>query len=99
MGKALPLADAADLFKMLGDRTRLRVLLALARQGEMNVGELSEAVGMNQSALSHHLSLLRMHGIIADRRQSQHRVYALAAGIVPDLLRFVRPEQPQPGEA
>jgi predicted transcriptional regulator len=45
-------AEAARVFKMLGDEQRLRVLLALGRRGEMNVGELCQAVGMCQPTIS-----------------------------------------------
>jgi DNA-binding transcriptional ArsR family regulator len=63
--KTLSPADAARVFKMLGDEHRLRVLLALARRGEMNVGELCQALGMHQPAMSHHLGWLLLAGIIA----------------------------------
>jgi DNA-binding transcriptional ArsR family regulator len=101
MGKKVPLADAADLFKMLGDRTRLRILLLLARRGEMSVSELGDAVAMQKVAISHHLTKLRLHGVINGRRRGQRRTYTLAAaGLVHDLLRFVKPErQPRRGRS
>jgi DNA-binding transcriptional ArsR family regulator len=98
MGEALPLADVADLFKVLGNRTRLRVLLALARRGEMNVGELCQAVGMRQPAMSHHLAWLLLARIIACHQRGRYRYYALAGGVVRDLLRFVKPDGGRPGE-
>ena len=94
MGKKVPLADAADLFKMLGDRTRLRILLLLARRGEMSVSELGDAVAMQKVAISHHLTKLRLHGVIDGRRRGQRRSYTLGAGLVHDLLRYVKPERP-----
>jgi DNA-binding transcriptional ArsR family regulator len=97
MGKKVSLADAADLFKMLGGRTRLRILLLLARRGEMSVSELAEAVGMQKVAISHHLTKLRLHGVIDGRRRGQRRTYTLGAGLVHDLLLYVKPERPPHG--
>jgi DNA-binding transcriptional ArsR family regulator len=93
MAKTLSLPDAARLFKMLGDEARLCILLLLAGRGAMNVGELCAAVGMRQAALSHHLSHLLLHGLIACRRRGRYRYYAIAPGIVRELLRFVKPER------
>jgi DNA-binding transcriptional ArsR family regulator len=96
--KTLFPADAARVFRMLGDEHRLRVLLTLARRGEMNVEELCEAVGTRQAAMSHHLAWLLMAGIVACQRRGRHRYYALAGGVVRDLLRFVKPDRGRPGE-
>jgi DNA-binding transcriptional ArsR family regulator len=89
--RALSPAEAARLFRVLGDEHRLRVLLALPRRGEMNVEELSEAVGMRQPALSHHPSWLPMAGVVACQRRGRYRYYVLAGGVVRELLRFVKP--------
>jgi DNA-binding transcriptional ArsR family regulator len=99
MGKKVPLADAALLFKALGDQTRLRILLLLERRGEMSASELGEAVGMQRMAVGHHVAKLCLHGVIDRRRRGQRRSYTLAAaGLVHDLLRFVKPErQPRRG--
>jgi ArsR family transcriptional regulator len=96
--KTLSPADAARVFKMLGDENRLRILQALARRGEMNVGELGEAVGMRQPALSHHLAWLLLARIITCQQRGRYRYYALAGGVVRDLLRFVKPDRGRPGE-
>jgi DNA-binding transcriptional ArsR family regulator len=93
MGKKLPLADAALLFNLLGDRTRLRILLLLARRGEMGISELCEAVGIRSVGVGYHLAKLRLHGVIDGRRRGQRRSYALAAGRVHDLLDLVKPER------
>jgi ArsR family transcriptional regulator len=98
MGKKMALADAAALFNLLGDRTRLRILLLLSRRGEMSVSELCEAVGIRSVGVGYHLAKLRLHGVIEGRRRGQGRSYSLAAGLVHDLLSFVKPERrPQLG--
>jgi ArsR family transcriptional regulator len=94
MGKKLPLADAALLFDLLGDRTRLRILQLLSRRGEMSVSELCEAVGIRSVGVGYHLVKLRLHGVIEGRRRGQRRSYTLGAGLVHDLLRYVKPERP-----
>jgi DNA-binding transcriptional ArsR family regulator len=67
---------AAMLLKMIGDPTRLHIVLMLS-VGEHHVGELRETLNQSQPATSHHLSLLRHGSIIAPRRQGQKNYYAL----------------------
>lgn len=78
-----PLADAngrleplADLFKLLSDRTRLRILNLLT-QGERNVSSLCEELKLPQPTVSHHLGLLRMRNIIVNRRSGKQVFYGL----------------------
>src|SRR4051812_24740101 len=52
-------ADAARMLKLLGNEYRLLCLCFLLRRGEMTAGELVEAVGLSQSAMSQHLAMLR----------------------------------------
>jgi ArsR family transcriptional regulator len=89
----LPTDQAARLFGLLGDETRLRVLLALADgDGGVPVGGLAQALGLSRTALNHQLQVLRMAGIVARRREGQKAFYALAPGRARDiLLRHVRP--------
>jgi len=61
---------AEGLFNAVANRRRLNVLCELSR-GERSVSVLGEAVGLSQSALSHHLARLRADGIVAPRRESQ----------------------------
>jgi hypothetical protein len=59
----LPVAQAARLFALLGDETRLRVLLAVAdADGDVPVGGLAKALGLSRIALNHRLRVLRMAG-------------------------------------
>src|SRR5271157_1134939 len=67
---------ASNLLKQICDPTRLQVLLMLA-EGESHVAALCSDLEQSQSAISHHLALLRHGGLIASRRQGKQQVYAL----------------------
>lgn len=77
--------DLADVFSLLGDPGRLRLLLAL-RGGEVSVGELSDLTGQSDSAVSHALQLLRAHRIVAVRREGRRAFYRLDDPHVARLL-------------
>jgi len=66
----------AEMFKMLADPTRLRIITALA-EGEVCVHELAEALNLSQSAVSHQLRLLRQQGLVRARRAGRHVYYRL----------------------
>jgi ArsR family transcriptional regulator len=74
------------VFKMLADENRLKILLALAHDGEMNVTALGKLVRQTQPAVSHHLTLMRMAGLVGFRRDGKHNYYYLASTYVRDLL-------------
>ncbi len=67
--------DLVQLFKLLGDDTRVRVLHYLTQREELNVRTLCKLLGQSQPAVSHHLALLREDGIIACRREGKHNFY------------------------
>jgi ArsR family transcriptional regulator, arsenate/arsenite/antimonite-responsive transcriptional repressor len=75
-----------DIFKMLADEHRLKIVLALARDRELNVTALCRLVRQSQPAVSHHLTLMRMIGLVGFRRDGKHNFYYLASGHVRDLL-------------
>jgi ArsR family transcriptional regulator, arsenate/arsenite/antimonite-responsive transcriptional repressor len=75
-----------DIFKLLADVNRLKILLALAEDGEMHVSALCDLLNQTQPAVSHHLTLLRMTGIVGYRRDGKHNFYRLESGLVRDLL-------------
>ncbi len=77
-----------DHLKLLGDRTRLR-LLALIREEELSVGELSEILGQRQSTVSSQLSRLREAGMILDRREGTRSYYRLRADQRDPLWEFI----------
>ncbi len=69
---------ASDLLKLLGHPDRLMVLCQL-KTGEQSVGELSENVGIKQSALSQHLARMRHMGVVESRRDAQTIYYSIAS--------------------
>ena len=69
--------DLAELFKALGDPTRVRILSAL-HDAEVCVSDLTDALGMGQSAVSHQLRYLRELSLVATRRDGKHVFYRLA---------------------
>ncbi|HMF12603.1 MAG TPA: metalloregulator ArsR/SmtB family transcription factor [Gemmataceae bacterium] len=76
----------SEIFKLLSDRSRLKILLALAQEGEMHVSALCELLGQSQPAVSHHLTLMRMSGLVGYRRDGKHNYYHVDSGLVRDLL-------------
>jgi ArsR family transcriptional regulator len=77
-----PLAEAtvialAEIFKALGDTTRVRMLDALAR-AEVCVCDLAAMLGLTESAVSHQLRLLRSLRLVKSRRDGRHIYYSLA---------------------
>jgi ArsR family transcriptional regulator len=75
-----------DVFKMLADESRLKIVLALAEDGELHVSALCELLGQSQPAVSHHLTLMRMVGLVGYRRDGKHNYYHLASDHIRDLL-------------
>lgn len=70
-------ARLADLFKLLADATRTRLLHALLEGGELCVCDLAETVGVPESSVSHALRLLRTAGIVRNRRAGRMIYYSL----------------------
>ena len=69
--------DLVQVFKLLADETRLRVLLYLMQEGELHVSALCDRLGQSQPAVSHHLALLRDAGLIVPRRAGKHNFYSV----------------------
>lgn len=70
------LYDLAELFKVFGDSTRIRIISALI-DGELCVYHLSERLGIGQSAISHQLRILRTAGLVRPRREGKEMYYSL----------------------
>ena len=70
------LFDLADLFKVFGDSTRLRIMYALS-EGEKNVLSIAEELGMEQSTISHQLRILRANKLVRGRRDGKQIWYSL----------------------
>lgn len=79
------LTSLAELFKVFGDPTRLRILTALSG-GEMCVQHLSQAVGMSSSAVSHQLKTLKNAKLVNFRREGKTVLYSLADAHVSTIL-------------
>lgn len=90
--EALPLISStqatalAGLFKIMANDTRLRLLHALAREGELGVGVLARAVGMKPQAVSNQLQRLADRGILDSRRNGNGILYRIVDPCVVDLL-------------
>lgn len=78
--------DLAQVFKLLSDETRLRILLYLAQNHELHVTDLCNRLGQSQPAVSHHLALLRVSGLIESRREGKHNYYSVRTEQFGDLL-------------
>jgi ArsR family transcriptional regulator, virulence genes transcriptional regulator len=83
-------ATAARMLKLLGNQHRLVILCFLLDKNEMKVGDLVQAVGLSQSALSQHLAMLRADRVVAFRRQSQMLHYRIADGRAARILDLLK---------
>ncbi len=79
------LLELADLFKMFGDSTRIKILYDLFG-GEKSVSRICEDVEMNQSAVSHQLKALRVAKLIKSRRAGKSILYSLADDHVKTII-------------
>ncbi len=77
-----------EILQVLSDTTRLRLLRLLAGE-ELSVAELQEILEMGQSRISSHLSQIRRHGLLSDRKDGKKTYYSLLLGDSPrlDLIR------------
>jgi ArsR family transcriptional regulator len=80
------LEDMTAVFKLLADRNRLKIVLALAERGQMHVNALCKLLGQSQPAVSHHLTLMRMVGLVGYDRNGKHNYYYLASDHLGDLI-------------
>ena len=79
------LYDLAELFKVFGDSTRIRILYVLF-QSELCVCDLAEALQMTQSAISHQLKILKQAKLVTGRREGKSVCYALADDHVRSII-------------
>src|SRR4029453_11410363 len=75
------MAQAASLFRLLGDDARLRILRLLAAE-RLNVSELTGILGIAQSGVSRHLGLLKDAGLIIEQREGGYTYFRLAPALV-----------------
>lgn len=69
--------ELAEIFRVLTDPGRLRLIVALLEGGELCVCDLADATGLSQTACSHNLRLLRSRRLVRYRRQGRNVFYAL----------------------
>lgn len=70
------LVDVSELFKVFGDSTRVRILYFLYDK-ERNVNQISRALSMNQSAISHQLKILKNSKLVKSKRNGKEIIYSL----------------------
>ncbi len=78
--------DAADVFALLGEPGRLRLLVALLEGGELCVCDLAASTGISETSVSHALRLLRAHRIVSVQRRGRMAYYRLDDAHVRMLL-------------
>ena len=71
------LYDLAELFKVFGDTTRIRILYVLF-EAEMCVCDIAQILNMTQSAISHQLRVLKQARLVRNRREGKQIYYSLA---------------------
>ena len=79
------LCDLADLFKVFGDTTRMKILFSLF-ESEMCVCAIAELLGMAQSAISHQLKVLKNNKLVDCRREGKTIFYFLADDHVRSII-------------
>lgn len=100
--EALPprlLQDTASMFALLSATVRLHILWLLA-SGDRDVGSLADETGQSVATVSHHLSKLKLSGLVRAQRVGKRQVYLVADTHVIDVVRLaigIRLEQPQSG--
>jgi ArsR family transcriptional regulator len=85
MPEETELYDLAELFKVFGDSTRIRILFVLF-EAEVCVCDLAEALHMTQSAISHQLRILKQSRLVKSRREGKSIFYSLADDHVRSII-------------
>jgi len=91
--------DLVQLFKLMADETRLRILYFLMQEQELNVRTLCDLLKQSQPAVSHHLALLRVAGLIEARRDGKHNFYRIMPRKVQEMLGMIFAAVPQPTDS
>ena len=82
------LDKSVNIFKALGDNTRLKIVEVLM-SGEANVNSLVGLLGMTQSAISHQLKILKLNGIIKSERKGKEVYYSLDDSHIETIVKTV----------
>jgi ArsR family transcriptional regulator len=78
--------DLVQVARLVSDETRLRILFDLVQNGELNVTDICNRLSQSQPAVSHHLALLRVSGLIEPRREGKHNFYSVRTEAFAELL-------------
>lgn len=79
------IADLSDMFKIFGDQTRMKILMAL-ESGELCVCDIAAVMNMSQSAISHQLRVLKQSNIVKTRRDGKVVYYSISDEHVKDIF-------------
>ena len=79
------LCDLAELFRIFGDTTRIKILYALF-ESDMCVCDIAQLLNMTQSAISHQLRVLKASKLVKNRREGKSIIYSLADMHVRDII-------------
>ena len=85
MPEETELYDLAELFKVFGDSTRIRILFVLF-EAEVCVCDLAKVLNMTQSAISHQLRILKANKLVNSRREGKSVFYSLSDGHVRTII-------------
>ena len=89
MPEETELYDLAELFKIFGDSTRIRILFVLF-EAEVCVCDLAQVLNMTQSAVSHQLKILKQNKLVKNRREGKSIFYSLADDHVRTIISMGR---------
>ena len=89
MPEETELYDLAELFKVFGDSTRIRILFVLF-EAEVCVCDLAQALNMTQYAISHQLKILKQNKLVKSRREGKSIFYSLADDHVRTIISMGR---------
>ena len=79
------IVDLSDMFKIFGDQTRVKILMAL-ESGELCVCDIAAVMNMSQSAISHQLRVLKQSNIVKTRRQGKVVYYSISDDHVKEIF-------------
>ena len=89
IGSQDSIQELSETFKVLGDPTRLKIVLALSK-GELCVFDIAEALGVTESAVSHQLRLLKALRVVRQRKEGRLVFHSLDDEHVEDLIRVAK---------
>ena len=72
------LSDVSELFRIFGDKTRVKMLFIMQERGELCVQDIALSMDMSQSAISHQLRILKAAKLVKYRRQGKEVIYSLS---------------------